>query len=41
VSLVGGSLILTLVFLAYYMGYTSIEAAVWAAASVTVVAAIY
>ena len=41
VSLVGGSLILTLVFLAYYMGYISIEAAVWAAASVTVVAAIY
>jgi len=41
VSLVGGSLILTLVFLAYYMGYISIEAAVWATASITVVAAIY
>jgi hypothetical protein len=41
VSLVGGSLILTLIIFFYYMGYISPEAALWAAASVFVMAAIY
>ena len=40
-SLVGGSLILSLIFIVYYIGYISIEAAVLSAISVTVTAAIY
>jgi len=41
VSLVAGSLILSLIFIVYYIGYISIEAAVLSAMSVTVAAAIY
>ena len=41
VSLVGGSLMLVLVFLAYYMGYISIEIAGWAAAGIFTAAALY
>ena len=41
VSLVGGSLMLVLVFLLYYMEYISIEVAGWAAAGIFVAAAIY
>jgi len=41
VSLAGGSLMLVLVFLLYYMGYISIEVAGWAAAGIFVAAAIY
>lgn len=41
VSLVGGSLILALVFLLYYMGYIAAEAAIWIATGVFIVAAIY
>jgi len=41
VSLVGGSLMIALIFLIHYMGYISIEAALWASAGVFVMAAIY
>jgi len=41
VSLVAGSLILSLIFIVYYIGHISIEAAVLSAMSVTVAAAIY
>jgi len=41
VSLVGGSLLLVLVFLAYYMGYISIETAGWTAAGIFTAAALY
>lgn len=41
VSLVVGSLMLALIILLHYMGYISGEAALWAAAGVLVMAAIY
>lgn len=41
VSLAGASLILTLIFLLHYMNYLSTETAIWAAAGVFIVAAIY
>jgi len=41
VSLVGGSLVLALIYIVYYMGYISAEAAIWAAAGVFIMAALY
>lgn len=41
VSVVGGSLLLMLIISLYYMDYISSEAALWAAAGVFVMAAIY
>jgi len=41
VSLVGGTLILMLIIFLYYMGFISPEVALWAAAGVFVMAAIY
>lgn len=41
VSLVGGSLMLIVDYSLYYMGYISTEAALWAAAGIFVIAAIY
>jgi len=41
VSLVGGSLVLVLIYMVYYMGYISAEAAIWAAAGVLTMAALY
>ena len=41
VSLVGGSLLLALIYIVYYMGYISTDAALWAAAGVFIVAVLY
>ncbi len=41
VSLIGGTLILMLIIFLYYMDFISPEAALWAAAGVFVMAAIY
>jgi hypothetical protein len=41
VSLVGGSLSLVLIYIVYYMGYISTEAALWAAAGVFILVALY
>ena len=41
VSLVGGSLALALIYILYYMGYISTEAALWATAGVFIVVALY
>jgi len=41
VSLVGGTLLIALIYIIYYLGYITIEAAMWAAGGVFVAAAIY
>jgi len=41
ISLVVGSLALALIYVIYYMGYISTETALWAAAGVFIVAALY
>jgi len=41
VSLVGGTLLIALIYIIYYLGYISIEAAMWAGGGVFVAAAIY
>ncbi len=41
ISLAGASLLLVLIFLLYYMGYISTVIAIWAAAGIFIVAAIY
>ena len=41
VSLVGGTLLIALIYLVYYLGYISIEAAMWAGGGVFIAAAIY
>jgi len=41
VSLIGGSLTLVLIFLIYYMGYISIEAALWASMVAFIILATY
>ena len=41
ISLVGGSLVLALIYIIYFMGYISTETALWAAAGVFIVAALY
>ena len=41
VSLVGGSLLIVLIYLVHYLGYLSIEAAMWAWGGVFFAAAIY
>ena len=41
VSLVGGSLVLVLIYMIYYMGFISAESAMWAAAGVFILAAFY
>ena len=41
VSLVGGTLLIALIYIIYYMGYISIEAAMWAGGGVFIAAAIY
>lgn len=41
VSLVGGSLVLALIFLIFYMGYISIEVAIWLSMGVFLLLAIY
>ena len=41
VSLIGGSLALVLIYTVYYMGYISTEAALWAAAGVFIMVALY
>ena len=41
VSLIGGSLVLVLIFLIYYMGHISIETAIWISGAVFFSLAIY
>lgn len=41
VSLVGGTLSIALIYIIHYLGYITIEAAMWAAGGVFVAAAIY
>jgi hypothetical protein len=41
VSLIGGSLTLVFIFLIYYMGYISIEAALWVSMGAFIILAIY
>lgn len=41
VSLIGGSVALALIYIIYYMGYISIGTALWAAAGVFIIAALY
>ena len=41
VSLVGGTLLIALIYIVYYLGYISIEAAMWAGGGVFIAAAIY
>ena len=41
VSLIGGSLILALIFLTYYLGAISIETAIWISFSVFILLALY
>ena len=40
-SLVGGSLVLAIIYIVFYMGYISAVAALWAAGGVFVLAALY
>ena len=41
VSLIGGSLTLVFIFSIYYMGYISIEAAIWVSMGFFIILAIY
>jgi biotin transporter BioY len=41
VSLVGGTLLIAIIYLFYYFGFISIEAAMWAGGGVFIAAAIY
>ena len=41
VSLIGGSMTLVFIFLIYYMGYISIEAALWASMVAFIILATY
>jgi hypothetical protein len=41
VSLIGGSMTLVFIFLIYYMGYISIEAALWVSMGAFIILAIY
>jgi len=41
VSLIGGSLLIVLIYISYYFGYLSIEAAILAVGAVFIAAAVY
>jgi hypothetical protein len=41
VSLVGGTLLIAVIYIFYYLGYISIQTAMWAGGGVFVAAAIY
>ena len=41
VSLIGGSMALVFIFLIYYMGYISIEAAIWISMGLFIILAFY
>ena len=41
VSLIGGSLVLAFIFLIYYLGYISIETAIWVSMGIFITLAIY
>ena len=41
VSLIGGSLVLAFIFLIFYLGYISIETAIWVSMGVFIILAIY